>query len=105
MKSQTIIKLSIVIYLAVPEKDIENPGQFYFILHNKNGVKPKQIMPEKGTIVIMPNNVWHGAEPQGEGLRQTLNLEYTWQNIINQMLDTLLDYTKVWYQKRLVKKP
>lgn len=70
--------LSIVIYLAVPEKDIENPGQFYFILHNKNGVKPKQIMPEKGTIVIMPNNVWHGAEPQGEGLRQTLNLEYTW---------------------------
>ena len=70
--------LSIVIYLAVPEKDIENPGQFYFILHDKNGVKPHQITPEKGTIIIVPNNVWHGAEPQGEGLRQTLNLEYTW---------------------------
>tara|TARA_R100001463_G_scaffold21796_1_gene52365 strand:+ start:52 stop:528 length:477 start_codon:yes stop_codon:yes gene_type:complete len=61
--------LATVIYLKVPKKE---PGDFTYILNEGYDF----ITPKEGDIFIFPIHIIHGTYPQGEGLRQTLNLDF-----------------------------
>lgn len=68
------IKLSMVLYLSIPEED----GMFYCVgRDNKCKNLIRHIIPQVGTILIFPSNLLHGAYPQGKGLRQTFNIDFS----------------------------
>lgn len=75
-----------VTYLKVPEKQESPSGQIYFVMngHAYNTISlPKMqvfhIQPQVGMIVIFPSWMLHGVYPQGEGIRQTLNIDFNVQ--------------------------
>jgi hypothetical protein len=66
--------ISTVLYLEVPNiKFPDADGCFYFF----NGEEVQEIIPKKGDLLIFPATLFHGSYPQGEGLRQTLNLDFS----------------------------
>ena len=71
--------LACVLYLDVPEG--EDRGEFYYLIRGENDTKLNSIMPDKGDLIIMPKTVFHGVYPQkSEGLRRTLNFDFTYAN-------------------------
>ena len=68
--------ISTVTYLSVAEKNIHQSGNFHFVYLKNNQVCYEEIDAKKGYILIMPVRIWHGAYPQGKGLRQTLNMDF-----------------------------
>ena len=75
--SKTDDGIACVLYLDVPEDN--DRGEFYYLINTENGTQLNCLMPNKGDLIIMPKTVWHGVYPQtSEGLRRTLNLDYTY---------------------------
>ena len=70
--------IATIIYLSVPEVvDSIRSGAFYAILQDSDKENFNFIhFPKVGDILIFPNWVYHGTEPQAIGLRQTLNLDF-----------------------------
>ena len=73
-----------ITYLDVPENQDESnrEGQVYFVLqsdpyHPLSPVHHKvvHITPKAGMLVIFPSWLLHGVYPQGEGIRQTVNVD------------------------------
>ena len=64
--------LATVTYLDTAEPDEQRGGEFYGLLDNKYF----EIKPEVGTFIVLGINVFHGAYPQGKGLRRTINLDF-----------------------------
>lgn len=65
------VDMSLVYYMDVPEYDKYNPGTFYAIVNNE----PYEYQPNKNDVLLFPVSVLHGTYPQGEGLRQSLNMD------------------------------
>lgn len=61
-----------LIYLNLPQ-DISENGLFFYINENQEEIS---IVPNTHEALIFPYHVYHGTYPQGEGLRQTLNIEF-----------------------------
>ena len=70
-KHNTNDDLVAVLYLACPEATYPD-GAIYFIENNE----VYRHMPETGDLLIFPATTIHGTYPQGEGLRQTLNMDF-----------------------------
>lgn len=69
--------IAVVVYLSVSDIDPCRTGAFYAILQDSKKENYKFAhYPEVGDILIFPNWVYHGTEPQADGLRQTLNLDF-----------------------------
>ena len=64
--------IATVTYLDTPKPDEQRGGEFYGLLDNKYF----EIKPEIGTFIVVSINVFHGAYPQGKGLRRTINLDF-----------------------------
>jgi len=64
--------ISTVLYLAVPEETNNKQGAIYFFAENNLNVH----IPKVGELLIFPVTMHHGTYPQGEGLRQTLNIDF-----------------------------
>jgi uncharacterized protein (TIGR02466 family) len=72
-----------VTYLKVPEGQEDPEGQIYFVMHGQsyNVISPPKmqvfhVRPQKGMMIIFPSWMLHGVYPQGEGIRQTLNIDF-----------------------------
>lgn len=63
-------KFSTNLYLELP-KD-ENVGDYYFVEDNKT----YKVKPEIGMLLMVPIHLLHGTYPQGNGVRQTLNIDF-----------------------------
>ena len=71
--------LACVLYLDVPND--KDRGEFYYLIRDEKNTQLNCIMPDKGDLVIMPKTVYHGVYPQkSEGLRRTLNFDFTYAN-------------------------
>lgn len=74
-----------VTYLEVPPPSFHAPdGQIYFIMHSdgynemsRPTFRVLPIQPHQGMMVIFPSWMLHGVYPQGPGIRQTLNIDFT----------------------------
>ena len=87
--------ISTVLYLRVPETNIENePENNLYLILNSNHEniiyydKPKYITinPTVGKLLIFPDWIIHGTLPQSEGIRQTFNIDYAIVNKNNNIL-------------------
>jgi len=77
--------ISTLVYLEVPETNVENESDNNIFLvtdsgprnlfYNKNN-SYTSINPEVGKLLIFPGWVLHGTYPQTKGIRQTFNLDY-----------------------------
>ena len=72
-----------VTYLQVPKNQIPPYGQIFFVLdaspYNPLSTPSSRILhltPQEGMIVIFPSWILHGVYPQGQGTRQTLNIDF-----------------------------
>ncbi|AOO10536.1 hypothetical protein RW03080701_167 [Synechococcus phage S-RIM8] len=70
-KHNTNNDLVAVLYLECPEASYPD-GAIYFIENNE----VYRHMPETGDLLVFPATTIHGTYPQGEGLRQTLNMDF-----------------------------
>jgi len=77
-------KVCSVIYTEIPESRNDTEGQIFFIMHSDpyNHLSPPNhriftLKPQKGMILIFPSWMIHGVYPQGLGIRQTLNIDFT----------------------------
>jgi len=71
--------ISCLLYLDVPQGD--DTGEFYYLVRNELTTDISSIMPQKGDLIVMANSVFHGVYPQKiEGLRRTLNFDFTYAN-------------------------
>lgn len=66
-------KLATILYLDVPNND---GGEFYYVENNKT----TKVKPEIGTFIIFPIHLLHGSYPQGEGIRQTFNMDFEYND-------------------------
>ena len=64
--------IATVLYLESPNSNGPEGNFYFFDTQDVHEIKPK-----KGDLLIFPVTVFHGAYPQGEGLRQTLNLDFS----------------------------
>jgi len=78
--------ISTVLYLRVPETNIEDePDNNLYLIMNSGPKtrlylnKPKYltINPEVGKMLIFPDWIIHGTCPQSRGIRQTFNMDYS----------------------------
>ena len=65
-----------VIYLNVPNSKHERDGGFFYVYKKDQEIDYGSHKPRVGDLVIFPVTLWHGAYPQSQGLRQTLNLDF-----------------------------
>ena len=69
-----------VIYLDVPKtlekEDLKETNNFYCLFNNNNDIKYYSHNPKIGDLMVFPVWLWHGAYPQGKGMRQTLNMDF-----------------------------
>ena len=63
--------VSSVLYLNVQEE-----GIFYYVYKKNEEIEYGSHKPQVGDLIIFPVWLWHGAYPQSQGLRQTLNLDF-----------------------------
>jgi hypothetical protein len=79
-------EVSTLVYLKVPETNIENESENNLFLlmdaNTKNNFynnKPSTIIinPIVGKLLIFPDWIIHGTCPQSKGIRQTFNMQYT----------------------------
>ena len=69
--------LATVLYIKMPStNNLHQSGEFYYFLKKDNKITYNNLLPEEGTLIIMPVHVLHGAYPQPKGIRQTLNLDF-----------------------------
>ena len=69
--------ITAILYLNTPEKiGVEMKGEFYYFLLDKDKIKYHELQPEKGMMIVTPTSTFHGAYPQPEGLRHTLNFDF-----------------------------
>lgn len=77
--------ISTLVYLEVPETNIEDePENNIFLVTHVGAKNPYyyentptlNINPEVGKLLIFPDWVLHGTYPQTKGVRQTFNIEY-----------------------------
>jgi hypothetical protein len=70
--------IAVVIYLNIPDViDQNRSGAFYAVLQDSSKINRNFIhYPDSGDMLIFPNWIYHGSEPQTCGLRQTLNLDF-----------------------------
>jgi hypothetical protein len=69
--------IATVLYLNVPESNMHQSGDFYYLVNdNNNNISCETITPKKGTLIIMPIDLLHGSYPQSKGTRQTLNMDF-----------------------------
>lgn len=77
--------ISTIVYLQVPETNIEDePENDIFLATNVGPKNPYyyenanclNINPEVGKLLIFPDWVLHGTYPQTKGIRQTFNIDY-----------------------------
>ena len=83
------LKISTVLYLKIPETNIEDEpdNNLYLIMNSgpNSGIylnKPKYITinPIVGKLLIFPDWIIHGTLPQSKGIRQTFNINYRFIN-------------------------
>jgi len=75
-KHNTNKDVSTVLYLETPQtNDERDEGIFYFVINNE----VHELVPKKGRLLIFPVTMYHGVYPQGDGLRQTLNMDFSLQ--------------------------
>jgi hypothetical protein len=94
--------ISAVIYLKVPETNVENSPENNLALLMGTSVtnhfynKDPEIIsinPVVGKILIFPVWVIHGTYPQSKGIRQTFNINYTVTHDHIKKSDIYLNYT------------
>lgn len=77
--------ISTLVYLEVPETNIEDEPENNIFLATHVGPKNPyyyentptlSINPEVGKLLIFPDWVLHGTYPQTKGIRQTFNIDY-----------------------------
>ncbi len=68
--------IATVLYLETPPYSKDDFGNFYFLFRHGSEIIKHSHKPRKGDLIIFPVWIWHGAYPQQEGLRQTLNLDF-----------------------------
>jgi len=68
--------IATVLYLEAPPYSKDESGNFYFLFRQGAEIVQHCHKPRKGDLIIFPVWIWHGAYPQQEGLRQTLNLDF-----------------------------
>lgn len=80
--------ISTVLYLNVPESKSEDSSNSIFLVlhtdpssHFTSQACPsiKHIKPEVGKLLIFPYHIPHGTYPQTKGIRQTFNVDYSFQ--------------------------
>jgi hypothetical protein len=95
--------ISTVLYLNVPESNVENsPENNLFLIMNSESnslfynSNPKiiNINPEVGKLLIFPDWIIHGTNPQTKGIRQTFNIDYrfTFDSNNKKILNNNLNY-------------
>jgi hypothetical protein len=95
--------ISTLLYLNVPESNIENlPENNLFLIMNSGpnnefyNSNPKiiSINPEVGKLLIFPDWIIHGTHPQTKGIRQTFNIDYyfTFDGDNKKILNNNLNY-------------
>ena len=69
--------IGVIIYLESPEPTFNEPGKFYYVYEDKptNYIKYNEVDIKKGTMIIIPSWLMHGAYPCS-GKRQSLNFEF-----------------------------
>lgn len=80
--------VSTVLYLNVPESKSDDPSNSIFlVLHtdpsnhftSQSCPSTHHVKPEVGTLLIFPHYIPHGTYPQTKGIRQTFNVDYTFE--------------------------
>ena len=71
-RHNTNTDISSVLYLESPDSNFPS-GAFYFFADEK----VYDFQPKKGDLIIFPVTMFHGSYPQGDGLRQTLNMDFS----------------------------
>lgn len=66
--------ISTVTYLKTPVPKSANAGNFFYF----NNDNVCEIAPVEGQMLILPVWLFHGTYPQSEGLRQTLNVDFSY---------------------------
>ena len=75
--------ISVTIYLSIANSDFHKSGSFYAII---NGQTIEHI-PKCGDCLIFNDSVLHGSYPQGDGLRQTLNMTFALERQFTPMVN------------------
>lgn len=68
--------IATVLYLDTPKLSVNEEGAFYFFLNDNNTVRYYHFTPKTNDLIIMPVWIYHGVYPQGNGNRQTLNIDF-----------------------------
>lgn len=89
-----------VTYIDVPEQQLPKQGDIYFVLQcdpysQLSPVRHKvvHVTPKAGLMVIFPSWLLHGVYPQGPGIRQTLNIDFS--GILNDSPEQSAGYTSL----------
>lgn len=77
-----------VLYLNVPDSESDNKSNSIFlVLHtdpsshfiSQSCSSAYHINPKVGKLLIFPNHIPHGTYPQTKGIRQTFNVDYSFE--------------------------
>lgn len=68
--------IATVLYLDTPKISVNEEGAFYFFLNENGTIRNYQFTPKTNDLIIMPVWIYHGVYPQGDGNRQTLNMDF-----------------------------
>ena len=68
--------IATILYLDTPKNRANYEGVFYFFIQKNNNIEYHEIIPKTHDFIIMPVWIYHGVYPQGNGNRQTLNVDF-----------------------------
>ena len=71
--------IACVIYLKVPKQIKNNPSKLYFFYYRNNKINYDEINPKENMMCFFPANMFHGTTLQENGLRQTLNIDFSYE--------------------------
>jgi len=71
--------IACVIYLKLPKTNINVLSQLYFFYYRNNKINCDFINPKENMMCFFPANMFHGTTPQDIGLRQTLNMDFSYE--------------------------
>lgn len=69
-----------VTYLDVGEETVSEGGNFFFFMGDTH--RPRTFTPTTGDVVIFPAWMYHGTYPQSSDMRQTLNIDFYYEESI-----------------------